>query len=353
MMAFEGYKKLLAAKGQTAQVGTDAASKLFEMQKYNDLLALKQQEQDYVVQKRQGQEFLASVIPDLIAQSKGDPNNYMQNLATVVQSSPVPLQQDDIVQSVNLFKPYVKKEATPKSATDLGNFVGDGVVVYKAQNPDASAPEVAAEKKRLALQFKRAQAPEVAGTTRAKAVSDFDVKETNAVYTAAKDAKKQLVKIDETIKQLNESDAITGFGANFLKGIERIKAKVGSDAAKGVVVDTQYLDALMGSEVFAMIKALGVGARGLDTPAEREFMRQVITGELPMEKGTIMKMAQFRKQAALESIDEYRKFEDAGAYKDSRLPRLDFGGGRQVVRTGRTKDGRKVVEYSDGTREVQ
>jgi hypothetical protein len=305
-------------------LGADIAGKQLEMQRYNDLLAAKQKEQDYVMQKRQGQEFLASVIPDLIAQSKGDPNNYMQNLATVVQSSPVPLQQDDIMQSVNAFKPYVKKEETQKSATDLGNYVNDGVVVFKSKNPTATPAEVAAEKQRLAIGFKRQQAAEARSVTAAKDFTKEEVKEIKTVRDNAKNAKQQIVKVDELINQLQTSDAITGLGANFFKEVSRIRAKMGDDAAKGVVVDTLYLDALMGSEVFAMIKALGVGARGLDTPAEREFMRQVITGELPMEKGTIMKMAQFRKDAAMRAIDEYKEYDAYGYFDNLKLPKLNF-----------------------------
>lgn len=103
-MAFEGYKNLLAAKGQTAQMGTDAASKLFEMQKYNDLLAAKQQDAAQIAQRRQGQEFLASVIPDLIAANQNNPQGFMESLGTVAASSPVPLQYNDLIQGVNAFK---------------------------------------------------------------------------------------------------------------------------------------------------------------------------------------------------------------------------------------------------------
>ena len=39
------------------------------------------------------------------------------------------------------------------------------------------------------------------------------------------------------------------------------------------ISDIQEQDRLVGSEDFPLTKALGIGARGLDTPAEREFLR--------------------------------------------------------------------------------
>jgi hypothetical protein len=39
------------------------------------------------------------------------------------------------------------------------------------------------------------------------------------------------------------------------------------------ISDIEEQDRLVGSEAFPLIKALGIGARGLDTPAEREFLR--------------------------------------------------------------------------------
>jgi len=44
------------------------------------------------------------------------------------------------------------------------------------------------------------------------------------------------------------------------------------------ISDTEYLDAMLGSDVFPMIKQLAIEADGLDTPAEREFLRKVMSG---------------------------------------------------------------------------
>jgi len=58
----------------------------------------------------------------------------------------------------------------------------------------------------------------------------------------------------------------------------------------------------MGSEVFSMIKPLGIGARGLDTPAEREFLRKVMTGEVSLNKDTLLRMAETRKAITERSV---------------------------------------------------
>jgi hypothetical protein len=88
---------------------------------------------------------------------------------------------------------------------------------------------------------------------------------------------------------------------------------LGSRKAAGEVFKTEYLDALMGSEVFPLIKELGIGARGLDTPAEREFLRKVMTGDIVLNKQTLLKMARDRKAATLRNIERYNQKVESGA----------------------------------------
>ena len=194
------------------------------------------------------------------------------------------------------------------------------------------------------------------GAANAKATDKIVLEDNKAVYDGAVNAKKSLVKIDKLINELETSDVLTGMGAEFGNVIARAMAQMGSDAARGISTDTQYVNALMGAEVFPLIKQLGIGARGMDTPAEREFLREVMTGTIPLNKDTLLKMARDRKQAEQMNVARYLEREKMGAYEGVRLPKLDFGGeqtGKTIVRTGRTKDGRKVVQYSDGTTEVE
>ena len=59
--------------------------------------------------------------------------------------------------------------------------------------------------------------------------------------------------------------------------------------------------------VFPMIKALGIGARGMDTPAEREFLRQVMTGTISMNKATLIKMTKLRRDISERVVKKYNK----------------------------------------------
>tara|TARA_R110000824_G_scaffold148589_3_gene318457 strand:+ start:14 stop:1516 length:1503 start_codon:yes stop_codon:yes gene_type:complete len=126
-------------------------------------------------------------------------------------------------------------------------------------------------------------------------------------YFAVQNAFSQIEKISELTNHLRTSDAITGAGADMLKNLERVKAFMGNKVAAGKASDTEILDVMMGSEVFPMIKALGVGARGMDTPAEREFMRSVLTGSIQMNKTTLIRMAEIRANVAKRSIERWNK----------------------------------------------
>jgi len=125
-------------------------------------------------------------------------------------------------------------------------------------------------------------------------------------YFAAVEAAENLPKIYDTLNQIESSDAITGFGADVLKNVERFRAQFTRDKAAGKrVADTEILDALLGSEVFPLIGALGIGARGLDTPAEQKFLRQVMTGTIAMDKKSLVRLTEIRKNIAERSIDKY------------------------------------------------
>lgn len=126
-------------------------------------------------------------------------------------------------------------------------------------------------------------------------------------------AVENIAKIDDLLKHLKTSDAITGLGAETLKNIERAKVFVASSEAAGKKVsDTELLNAMMGQEVFPMIKALGIGARGLDTPAEREFLRQVMSGTVDLNKETLVKLTEMRRNIAERAVDRWNRRVGAG-----------------------------------------
>jgi hypothetical protein len=134
-----------------------------------------------------------------------------------------------------------------------------------------------------------------------------------ATYDAAQRAVNNLPKINDTLMQIQQSDAITGLGSEVFKNIERVKTTFTADKKAGKKVsDTEYLDALLGSDIFPMISSLGIGAKGLDTPAEREFLRQVMTGTTSMNKETLVKLTKMRKDIEERAINRYNEKVEKG-----------------------------------------
>lgn len=135
-------------------------------------------------------------------------------------------------------------------------------------------------------------------------IADRDV----ALLETAENAVGNVEKLDQLIDHLKTSDAITGMGAEVFKDMERARALFTASTKAGKrVSDTELLDAFLGSDVFPLIKALGVGARGMDTPAEREFLRSVMTGTIEMNKDTLIKMAEIRRDIAVRAVEKWNE----------------------------------------------
>ena len=124
----------------------------------------------------------------------------------------------------------------------------------------------------------------------------------------------QLVgKLDETLNILRNQDINTGLGADVFNVLDKAKAQFAADKEAGKrVTSTEYLDALLGSDVFPQIQALGIGARGMDTPAEREFLRKVMTGSIALNKDTLIKMTELRRKGLESTARRYNDRVEAG-----------------------------------------
>ena len=175
------------------------------------------------------------------------------------------------------------------------------------QRAGSSTPVLNAEGKQLVGKLPPEQFESEYKKIVGKSAAERDV----ALVTSANAARENLPKLYETLDQIKTSDAITGFGANVIKNIEAARAKFANDIKSGKkVADTEILDAMLGSDVFPMIQSLGIGARGMDTPAEREYLRGVMTGTITMNRETLIKLTEIRKNLAERAIDLYN---DAGA----------------------------------------
>ena len=149
------------------------------------------------------------------------------------------------------------------------------------------------------------------GTSMAK--SDITIRE------AAQSAPDAIAAIDQADFEIDAGNANTGIFEPILTTIDRaISAVAGSESkAAARVQSTQFLSALLGADVFKQIKALGIGARGLDTPAERKFLQEVITGAVTLDAGSIKKMNAIRRNMFIRAMRKYnKKFDNPqGAFK--------------------------------------
>lgn len=213
----------------------------------------------------------------------------------------------------NLMKLVGGEEQKSTPSTDIDDFVSDAETVYKAKNPNADEATLAGVRNKARLQIKRAQAPEASLTGEATDTAKLAAAGNMESYKAATTASDNIAKIDDLIEHLGSSEAITGMGAEFFKDMQRVKTLFGSKIAAIKVSDTETLDAMMGSEVFPLIKSLGIGARGMDTPAERKFLRQVMTGQIDLNKATLLRMAKDRRSVAERAITRFNKKVDNGS----------------------------------------
>lgn len=154
---------------------------------------------------------------------------------------------------------------------------------------------------------KRAGAEEQGEVSFSKEVGkSFGEKAVNMV-NAAEAAPELIRKIETADAEIMTGNANTGIFSPILTTIDKAIAAVGGDDTKAAarVQSTEFLESLLGSDVFPQIKQLGIGARGLDTPAERKFLQQVMTGSVTMNAQTIRKMNAIRKNMLIRALNAY------------------------------------------------
>ena len=150
-------------------------------------------------------------------------------------------------------------------------------------------------------------------------------------YAAAVSAPEALAKLDEVQGLIKSGNVTTGIGAELIQNANRLRAQFANDIKAGKTVsNTQLLDSLLGSDVFPMIGALGIGAKGMDTPAEREFLRQSFTGTKEFTPETLSRLTEIRRNMHLRAVDKFQKSNEKGTYKRffdiSGNPVPDFSG---------------------------
>jgi hypothetical protein len=148
------------------------------------------------------------------------------------------------------------------------------------------------------------------------AVAAAAAKQDFAQIDRAQSLPQEFAKIDETLGILKNTAINTGLGANLFTILDKARVQVTADKKAGTrAVNTEYLDSLLGSAVFPQIQALGIGARGLDTPAERDFLRKVLTGSVSLSKDTLIKMTELRRKGLENEAALFNKRVEKGEFK--------------------------------------
>lgn len=139
-------------------------------------------------------------------------------------------------------------------------------------------------------------------------VAEGAAKEDMEAYNAARRAAEDLSRDYEIESLLNEGEPVTGYMAEVGLEYNRIKAKVAGDKqAASKVQSTELLNALLGQEVFSTLSLLGLASKNIDTPAEREYLREVIAGTIPLNDDTLREMARIRVNVKERAVDRFNE----------------------------------------------
>jgi len=108
----------------------------------------------------------------------------------------------------------------------------------------------------------------------------------------------------DILDRADEGEIRTGIFEPLQTQVSQIAAGLGLGSGDQAV-SMQILQSYMGSDVFPLIKALGIGARGMDTPAERKFLQASFVGNTQMEVGALKAITERRLNVLLEALDVY------------------------------------------------
>ena len=151
------------------------------------------------------------------------------------------------------------------------------------------------------------------GETYAEGVAKLSAQSDGELVKNATGATSNIAKLDETLRVINSGDVNLGIGSEIRTNFDRVKAQFLNDSeAQRRVSTDQYLDALLGGDVFGAISSLGIGARGLDTPAEREFLRQVLTGTRALDVEALTRITELRREREINILNEYNNRVELG-----------------------------------------
>ena len=156
--------------------------------------------------------------------------------------------------------------------------------------------------------------------------SKTGIERIESLYDGAQKAENDIKKLDDIISLLEQNgdkEVNTGFGAAAMREFRRLRALYSNDKENlDKLTDIQFLESELGKQVFSAINELGIGARGLDTPAEREFLRQTVAGSLDLERDTLLRMLAGRREAAVTNINKWNNYVEEGGVPEDVVSRF-------------------------------
>jgi hypothetical protein len=255
---------------------------------------------------------------EFLAKRGSTPDGVMQNIQQVMVQNPqngLDVLKRRAVSGADTLRQSLVERGTPTALGKLQNELQ--ALLDQGVSPDD--PRIRQYNQRIEKEISK---PAVAGGTTVNVRTEQAYGGEVAKLAARQDIEladqaaaipRNIAKVDEALDLLYNSDINTGLGAEVFNVMDKARAKFLADKDAGKRVEnTEYLDALLGSDVFPQISALGIGARGLDTPAEREFLRNVITGTIKLDKGTLIRMTEFRRQGLEDAAKVYNSKVDGG-----------------------------------------
>jgi|TARA_R110002167_G_scaffold21856_2_gene78844 hypothetical protein len=185
-------------------------------------------------------------------------------------------------------------------------------------------------------------------------------------------ARRNLPKIDAVVTSLIkdkmglDAGVYTGAFANFKLEADKFQAAVRNIKQKNPTIpNTEILDMALNSDVFPLIKELGIGARGLDTPAERDFLIAAMVGSKTMSSEALIQATLTRRSRLINTAREFNESSGSDLFKRAskqgvrglskkyqmseemlRGPMIDVS----TYNGNNTKwSGKKIYKYADGT----
>ena len=150
-----------------------------------------------------------------------------------------------------------------------------------------------------------------------KGIGEDIAADLSATRKAAQTANENLPKMYTALNILKTQPITTGLGYQFYDIINQIRSQYLSDKEAGnIVQNDQYLDSLVGGDVFNAIADLGIGARGIDTPKEKDFLLEVVTGKRSLSENALIAITEMRIENTEKSVKRFNDYLSKGDYAD-------------------------------------